>query len=151
MQQKSFVLKKKDINKSWHLVDAEDIILGRLAVRVANLLRGKNKATFSPNMDCGDKVVITNAGKVAVTARKLDQKIKYYHTGYPGGLKQRTLRERLEGKCPDEVIRRAVKLMMPKGPLRETQLKNLYVYVGETHQHVAQKPVALDVSDIRQK
>lgn len=151
MQQKTFVLKKKDIQKNWHLIDAEKVVLGRLAVKIANLLRGKGKVGFSPNADCGDRIVVVNAEKVFLTGKKVEDKLYHYHTGYPGGLKTRTMRQRLEGHRPEEVLRRAVKLMMPKGPLRETQLKNLYIYNGVEHAHAAQNPTTLDMSNIRRK
>ena len=149
MQQKTFTLKKRDIQKNWYIVDARSVVLGRLAARVACLLRGKHKPVYSPGMDCGDNVIIINAKHVCLTGKKYESAVMYYHTGYPGGIKQRTMRQRLEGKRPEQVLMYAVSRMMPKGPLRLQQMKNLYVYTDAEHKHAAQNPMEYDCSNIR--
>ena len=136
---RTFIPKKDDIEKKWWLVNAEGKILGRLATEVADLLRGKRKPQFTPHLDTGDFVVVVNAEKVKVTGRKLDQKIYYSHSQYPGGLKEETLRELLERK-PEEVIKKAVWGMIPKGTLGRSVYKKLKVYRGPSHPHEAQNP-----------
>ena len=135
---KTFVAKPSNIEKNWLVVDAKDQRLGRLATRIADSLRGKTKPTYTPNIDTGDFVVVVNAEKIAVTGKKMDDKIYYRHTGYPGGLKQRTLSEML-AKKPEEVLRLAVKGMMPKNRLGRAQLRKLKIYTGPAHPHQAQK------------
>ena len=130
-------LSSKEAQKEWILIDASEIVLGRLASVVSNILRGKHKPTFTPHVDCGDNVVIINAEKVKLTGNKLDDKIYYRHTGYPGGIKSTNARKILEGKNPDRVIRLAVKRMIPKGPLGRKQLSNMKVYNGAEHPHEA--------------
>ena len=149
MQQRTFVLKKKDISRAWHVIDAKGLVLGRLAVKIATLLRGKHKVDYTPWLDCGDKVVVVNARHICLTGNKYEDAVMYYHTGYPGGIKQRTMRQRLEGKRPERVLMRAISCMIPKGPLRLQQMKNLYIYLEGEHEHGAQKPVEYDCSDIR--
>ena len=141
---KTYSARPADIEKKWILIDAEEVVLGRLAVQVADLLRGKHKTTYTPHMDCGDNVIVINAGKVKLTGKKLSDKIYYWHTGHPGGIKQRTAGEILEGKQPDRVVRKAIERMVPKGPLGRQQLKNLRVYAGAEHPHEAQSPSVLD-------
>ena len=138
--EKSFVLKPTDADKKWHLIDATDKVVGRLATEIANVLRGKNNPKYTPHTDSGDFVVVINAEKVRFTGRKLDQKIYYKHTGYVGGLKERTAREQLE-KRPELVIMNAVKGMLPKNSLGRKQLTKLKVFAGEAHAHEAQNPV----------
>ena len=138
--------KKTDIEYKWYLVDAKDAVLGRLAVKIAVCLRGKNKAIFTPNVDTGDFVVVVNAGKVRTTGKKLDDKIYYHHSGYPGGIKAKTLRERLS-KEPQKVISDAVWGMLPKNRLGRAMLKKLKVYKGSEHPHVAQKPEILQYKE----
>ena len=133
-------INSKEAQKDWILIDASEIVLGRLASVVSNILRGKHKPTFTPHVDCGDNVVIINAKKVKLTGKKLDDKIYYRHTGYPGGIKSTNARKILEGKNPDRVIRLAVKRMIPKGPLGRKQLSNMKVYNGAEHPHEAQSP-----------
>ena len=123
-------LRKEDVDKKWILIDADGIVLGRLASKVSMILRGKHKPSFTPHADCGDHVIIINAEKVKFTGKKLDDKIYYWHTGHPGGIKSRTARQIIEGKFPDRVIRMAVKRMIPKGPLGSVQLSNMKVYAG---------------------
>ena len=136
---KTYVAKPSTIEQNWLIVDAKDQRLGRLATRIADNLRGKTKPTYTPHIDTGDFVVVINASRIAVTGRKMDNKIYYRHTGYPGGLKQRTLSEMMDKK-PEEVIRLAVKGMLPKNRLGRAQLKKLKVYAGPEHPHEAQNP-----------
>ena len=137
-----------NVNKKWLLVDAEDVVLGRLATTVSNLLRGKHKSNYTPHVDCGDNVIIINAEKIKLTGNKLNDKTYYWHTGYPGGIKSRTAKKILEGKFPDRIIRLAVKRMIPKGPLGSQQISNMKVYNGSTHPHDAQAPEKLDISEM---
>ena len=130
------------IDRKWYVVDATDMTLGRLASEIAKVLRGKNKAIFTPHIDTGDYVIVINAEKIAVTGKKMDQKIYYHHSDYVGGMKEATLREKLDKK-PEEVIEHAVKGMLPKGPLGREMYKKLFVYAGPEHKHAAQKPEVL--------
>lgn len=141
MKQKTFVLKKADIEqpRPWHLIDADGQVLGRLATQVATLLRGKHKPTFTPFLDSGDQVVVINADKVVLTGRKLEQKVHYRHSGYPGGLREITY-QRLMREHPDRVVMYAVRGMLPKNRLGRKLLKKLRVYAGPDHPHQAQKP-----------
>jgi large subunit ribosomal protein L13 len=136
--------KPSDIQRTWYEVDADGAVLGRLAAEVARVLRGKHKPIFAPHIDTGDHVIITNAAKVVMTSDKADKKVHYRHSGYPGGLKTRSYRELLE-KRPEEVVRRAVKGMLPKGPLGHQMLRKLKVYAGPSHPHAAQRPQPLTV------
>jgi large subunit ribosomal protein L13 len=137
--------------KKWILIDAEGLVVGRLASIVASRLRGKHKAAFTPHMDCGDNVVIINADKAILTGNKLDKKKYYWHTGYPGGIKERTARKVIEGKFPERVVQKAIERMMPGGPLSRQQLKNLRVYAGAEHPHEAQQPETLDIAALNSK
>ena len=139
---KSFMASPATIERKWYVVDATDMTLGRLASEVAKVLRGKNKPTFTPNIDTGDYVIVVNAEKVKVTGKKLDQKIYYHHSDYVGGMKETTLREML-AKKPEKVVELAVKGMLPKGPLGREMYTKLFVYAGPEHKHQAQKPEAL--------
>ena len=139
---KTFMASPATIDRKWYVVDASGMTLGRLAAEVAKVLRGKNKAIFTPHIDTGDYVIVINAEKISVTGRKLDQKIYYQHSAYVGGMKETTLREKLNKK-PVEVIEHAVKGMLPKGPLGREMYKKLYVYAGSEHNHAAQKPEVL--------
>jgi large subunit ribosomal protein L13 len=141
---KTYTAKPGEIERRWYVVDAEGQNLGRLATRIADTLRGKNKPQFTPHVDTGDFVVVVNAEKITVTGKKLDEKIYYRHSGYPGGLKQRTLREQLERR-PTEVLRTAVKGMLPKNKLAARQLTKLKIYAGPEHPHTAQAPQPLEV------
>ena len=132
------------VERKWYVVDAEGKTLGRLASEVANVLRGKNKPTYTPHIDTGDYVIVVNAEKIQVTGKKLDQKIYYHHSEYVGGMKEATLREMMQKK-PEFVITHAVKGMLPKGPLGRQMLKKLHVYAGPEHNHAAQKPEVLDI------
>ena len=139
---KTFMPSQATIERKWYVVDATDMTLGRLAAEVAKVLRGKNKAIFTPFMDCGDYVIVVNAEKIKVTGKKLDQKIYYHHSDYVGGMKETTLREKL-AKKPEQVIELAVKGMLPKGPLGRQMYTKLHVYAGAEHDHAAQKPEVL--------
>ncbi len=139
---KTFMASPATIDRKWYVVDASGMTLGRLASEVASVLRGKNKPIFTPHMDTGDYVIVINAEKVAVTGKKLDKKIYYRHSDYVGGMKQTTLREKLNKK-PEEVIELAVKGMLPKGPLGRQMYRKLFVYAGPEHKHAAQKPEVL--------
>jgi large subunit ribosomal protein L13 len=142
---KTYSASPKDIERGWHLIDADGLVLGRLAALVATRLRGKHKAMFTPNLDCGDHIVVVNAEKVALTGNKLAQKTFYRHTGYPGGIKQRTAQQILESAHPERLIEKAVERMLPKGALGRQQLKKLHVYRGPEHPHQGQAPADLDV------
>ena len=144
-------LKPAEVKKDWLLIDAEGVVLGRLAVVIANRLRGKHKPQFTPHVDCGDNVVVINADKVKLTGNKAVQSIFYYHTGYAGGIKGRSIAERLAGKNPESVVVKAVERMITRGPLQRRQMKHLYVYAGPEHKHDAQKPVSLDVAAMNPK
>ncbi len=139
---KTFMASPATIDRKWYVVDAANMTLGRLASEVAKVLRGKNKAIFTPHIDTGDYVIVVNADKVKVTGRKLDQKIYYHHSDYVGGMKQTTLREMM-AKKPEKVVELAVKGMLPKGPLGRQMYTKLYVYAGPEHKHAAQKPEVL--------
>ena len=145
---RTFSAKPSDIEKKWWLIDADGLVLGRLATIVAKYLRGKHKTTFTPHMDCGDNIVVINAEKVKLTGSKRTAKTYYWHTGHPGGIKSRSARQIIEGKFPDRVIRMAVKRMIPKGPLGSTQLSNMKVYAGSNHPHEAQAPEILNISEM---
>ncbi len=143
---KTFSARPADIEKKWILVDADGVVLGRMASQIALILRGKHKPSYTPHMDCGDNVVVINAGKVKLTGKKLSDKIYYRHTGYPGGIKERRAGEILEGKHPERVVQKAIERMIPGGPLGRRQLKNLRVYAGAEHPHEAQNPEVLDIA-----
>lgn len=150
-EMKTFSAKPADIEKKWFVVDAEGVVLGRLAAVIASRLRGKHKPSYTPHMDCGDNIIVINAEKVKLTGKKLDGKIYYWHTGHPGGIKQRTARELLEGDHPERVVAKAVQRMIPSGPLGSVQMKNLRVFVGAEHSHAAQNPEVLDVAGMNIK
>jgi large subunit ribosomal protein L13 len=143
---KTYTAKPGEISRTWYLVDADGVTLGRLATRIAETLRGKGKPEYTPHVDTGDFVVVVNAEKINVTGQKLDKKIVYRHSGYPGGLKERTLREELERR-PTEVLRRAVKGMLPKNRLARRQITKLKIYAGPEHPHESQSPQPLPLED----
>jgi large subunit ribosomal protein L13 len=143
---KSYMARKMEVPRDWYVVDAQGKVLGRLATRVAMILRGKNKASFTPHADAGDFVVVVNAAQVRLTGRKLDQKCYYRHSGYPGGLKTTTARQLLQRK-PEEILRHAVRGMLPKNSLGRSLLKKLKIYAGGEHPHQAQQPVSLTWED----
>ncbi len=144
-------IKPADVKKDWILIDAEGLILGRLAAIVANRLRGKHKPTFTPHVDCGDNIVIVNAEKIKLTGKKLTDSPFYYHTGYAGGIKSRSVKDRLAGKNPQSVVEKAIERMITRGPLQRQQMKNLHVYAGPEHPHAAQQPQPLDVGALNPK
>lgn len=148
---KTYTAKPAEIEKKWILIDAEGIVLGRLASIVAMRLRGKHKATFTPHMDMGDNVIIINADKVQMTGNKRNDKVYYWHTGHPGGIKQRTARQILEGAHPERVIEKAIKRMLPGGKLSRQQMTNLRIYAGAEHPHEAQQPEVLDLKPLNPK
>tara|TARA_B100001175_G_scaffold142532_1_gene120951 strand:- start:359 stop:835 length:477 start_codon:yes stop_codon:yes gene_type:complete len=148
---KTYTAKPADIQKKWILIDAEGVVLGRLASLVAMRLRGKHKASFTPHMDMGDNVIIINADKVQMTGKKRTDKIYYWHTGYPGGIKQRTAGDILEGNHPERVLTKAIQRMLPGGPLSRQQMTNLRVYAGTEHGHEAQNPEIVDVKSMNPK
>ena len=141
-------LNPKDVMKQWLLIDAEDVVLGRLASNVSNILRGKHKANYTPHVDCGDNVIIINAEKIKLTGNKLSDKKYYWHTGHPGGIKETTAKKIIEGKNPDRIIRLAVQRMIPKGPLGRQQISNMKVYCGESHPHDSQAPKKFNIIDM---
>lgn len=148
---KTYSLKAGDIEKKWWLVDAKDLVLGRLASQVAIRLRGKHKPTFTPHMDCGDCIVVINADKVKMTGRKYQDKKFYWHTGYPGGIKERTMRQLMEGAHPERVVRKAVERMISRNPLGRQQMGNLKVFRGGQHAHEAQQPEVWNVGAMNVK
>ena len=148
---KTYSAKPSEIEKKWILVDAEDVVLGRLASQVAKILRGKHKPSFTPHMDCGDNVIVINAEKVKLTGKKLTDKVYYRHTGHPGGVKERRAGAILAGAHPERVIQKAVERMVPRGPLGRQQMRNLRVYAGSEHKHEAQAPEVLDIGAMNPK
>jgi large subunit ribosomal protein L13 len=144
----TYTAKPADIEKKWVLIDAEGLVVGRLATVIAMRLRGKHKATYTPHMDDGDNVIVINAKKVVLTGRKYTDKTYYWHTGYIGGIKERKARQILEGRFPERVLEKAVERMIPEGPLGRRQLSNLRVYAGAEHPHAAQQPDVLDVKSM---
>ena len=148
---KTFSLKPAEVNKKWVVIDANGLVVGRLASIVAMRLRGKHKPSYTPHVDCGDNVVVINADKVVFTGRKREQKIYYHHTGYPGGIKERSAKSILEGRFPERIVEKAVERMLPRGPLFRQILGNLRVYKGPDHPHAAQQPEALDVGALNRK
>jgi large subunit ribosomal protein L13 len=151
MMKTTISLKPADVKKDWVLIDAEGLVLGRLAAIVATRLRGKHKPQFTPHVDCGDNIVIVNADKVKLTGKKAEQSVFYYHTGYPGGIKGRSIKDRLNSANPQRVVEKAVERMITRGPLQRQQMKNLYVYAGAEHPHAAQQPKPLDVGALNAK
>jgi large subunit ribosomal protein L13 len=137
--------------KKWVLIDAEGLVVGRLATIVANRLRGKHKPTFTPHVDDGDNVVIINAAKIVLTGKKRENKVYHHHTGFIGGIKERSARSILEGKFPERIVEKAIERMLPRGPLARVQLGNLRVYAGPDHPHAAQNPEKLDVGAMNRK
>ncbi len=148
---KTYSAKPAEVEKKWVLVDAENLIVGRLAALIAMRLRGKHRPTYTPHVDTGDNVIVINAEKVVLTGRKLDQKTYHRHTGWPGGIKSRTARQVIEGRFPERIVEKAVERMLPRGPLGRQQLKNLRVYAGPEHPHAAQQPEVLDIATLSKK
>ncbi len=148
---KTFSLKPSEVDKKWFVIDAQDLVLGRLAALVASRLRGKHKPTYTPHVDCGDHIIIINAEKIALTGNKVSDKKYYWHTGYPGGIKERTADAFLNSRFPERVLQKAITRMIPRSPLGRTQLKNLRIYAGAAHPHEAQNPTVLDVNALNSK
>ncbi len=148
---KTFSLKPADVEKKWVVIDAEGLVVGRLASIVAMRLRGKHKPAYTPHVDCGDNVIVINADKVKFTGRKLDQKVYYHHTGYIGGIKERSAKAIMAGKFPERIVEKAVERMLPRGPLFRQILGNLRVYKGAEHPYAAQSSEALDVGALNRK
>ena len=148
---KTFSLKKSDIKKKWVLIDAKDAVLGRLAVISANILRGKNKPEYTPNQDCGDNLIIINSDKIHLKGKKADNKIYYRHTGYPGGIKETTPLLLKQKNKSQDILRLAVKRMLPNGPLAKKQLTKLKIYSGEKHPHDIQKPKIIEFDKLNKK
>lgn len=148
---KTYSARASEIEKKWILIDAEGLVVGRLASIIAMRLRGKHKPTYTPHMDCGDNIVVINAAKVVLTGNKLKKKVYYRHTGYIGGIKERTAGAVMAGKFPERVLEKAVERMVPRGPLGRRQMSNLRVYPGAAHPHEAQTPVTLDVGAMNAK
>ncbi len=143
---KTYTAKPKDVVTAWHIVDADGLVLGRMAAQVATILRGKHKPMYTPHIDCGDHVIIVNAEKVYMTGRKREQKTYYHHTGYPGGIKSRTAEQILEGAHPERVVEKAIQRMIPRNKMGRAQFKKLKVYAGPEHPHEAQSPAILDIA-----
>jgi large subunit ribosomal protein L13 len=148
---KTYSAKAADVEKKWVMIDAKGLVVGRLASIVAMRLRGKHKPSYTPHVDDGDNVIIINAAQVVLTGRKRDQKVYQHHTGFIGGIKERSARSILEGKFPERVVEKAIERMLPRGPLARVQLGNLRVYAGPDHPHAAQKPELLDVAAMNRK
>ena len=148
---KTYSAKPAEVEKKWVLIDAKGLVVGRLASIVALRLRGKHKPTYTPHVDCGDNVIIVNAEKVVLTGRKAQRKTYYHHTGFIGGVKERTAKFILEGRFPERVVEKAVERMLPRGPLGRRQLGNLRVYKGPGHPHAAQQPEPLDIATMNRK
>jgi len=148
---KTFSLKPADVEKKWFVIDAEGVILGRLASQIALRLRGKHKPEFTPHVDCGDNIIVINADKIKLTGKKRDHDIFFWHTGYPGGIKQRSKGQILSGEHPERVVMKAVERMMPRGPLGRRQMTSLRVFAGAEHTHEAQKPEVLDMAALNPK
>jgi large subunit ribosomal protein L13 len=139
------------VEKKWHLIDADGLVVGRVASIIANILRGKNKPSYTPHIDCGDNVIVINADKVRFTGKKLDQKVYYKHTGFAGGIKGVTAGKVLDGQFPERVLEKAVERMVPRGPLGRQQMRNLRIFKGAEHDHAAQNPEVLDVASMNRK
>jgi len=148
---KTFVAKPGEVEKKWILIDAEGLVVGRLATIIATRLKGKHRAIYTPHVDCGDNVVVINAEKVVFTGNKYEDKVYYRHTGYPGGIKETTPRRIIEGKFPERVVEKAVERMLKRGPLQRQLMRNLRIYKGAEHPHAAQSPEKLDVAKLNRK
>lgn len=148
---RTYSMKASEIQKDWILIDAEDLVVGRVASIIAKILRGKHKATYTPHMDCGDYVVVINADKVKFTGKKYTDKVYYRHTGHPGGIKETNPKNIMTGRFPERVLMKAVERMLPRGPLFRDILTHLRIYAGTEHPHTAQQPTVLDVKAMNRK
>jgi large subunit ribosomal protein L13 len=147
----TFSAKPAEVDKKWIVIDAEGLVVGRLATIVAMRLRGKHKASYTPHVDCGDNVIVINAAKVVLTGQKLKKKVYYHHTGYIGGIKERSAKSILAGRFPERIVEKAVERMLPRGPLGRRQLSNLRVYPHAEHPHAAQQPEQIDIAAMNRK
>lgn len=147
----TYSAKPSEIERKWWLIDAEDLVVGRVSTIIANILRGKHKPTFSPNLDCGDHVVVINAGKLKFTGKKFADKKYYWHTGHPGGIKERTARQIMEGNFPERILESAVSRMISRGPLQRDIMVKLHIYAGSEHKHQGQNPQVLDIASMNRK
>jgi large subunit ribosomal protein L13 len=147
----TYSAKPAEVEKKWVLIDAKGLVVGRLATLVSMRLRGKHRPTYTPHVDDGDNVIIINAAKVVLTGRKRENKVYYHHTGFIGGIKERTAKSILEGRFPERVVEKAIERMLPRGPLGRKQLGNLRVYAGAEHPHVAQQPEVIDIASLNRK
>ena len=148
---RTYSAKPSEIERNWYVIDADGVVLGRMAAIIAARLRGKHKTTYTPHMDCGDNIIVINAEKVKLTGNKRTDKTYYWHTGYPGGIKSRTAGAILEGKQPERVVEKAVERMVSRNPLGRRQMKKLHVYAGDKHPHESQQPKVLDVAAMNSK
>ena len=148
---KTYSAKTGEVDKKWIVIDADGLVVGRLAALIALRLKGKHRPLYTPHVDCGDNIIVINAEKCVFTGRKYENKVYYRHTGYPGGIKETTPRRLIEGKFPERVIEKAVERMLARGPLMRKIIRNLQVYKGATHPHVAQNPTPLDVAKLNRK
>jgi len=147
----TYSAKPADVEKKWVMIDANGLVVGRLASLIALRLRGKHKPTFTPHVDCGDNVIVINAAKAVLTGRKLERKVYHHHTGFIGGIKERTAKSIMEGRFPERIVEKAVERMLPRGPLGRQQLSNLRVYPGAEHPHAAQNPTTVDIAAMNRK
>ena len=148
---KTYSAKPAEVDKKWVMIDGQGLVVGRLASIIAMRLRGKHKPSYTPHVDCGDNVIVVNAEKVVLTGRKLERKVYHHHTGYIGGIKERSAKSIMEGRFPERIVEKAVERMLPRGPLGRVQLGNLRVYKGPEHPHAAQNPETLDVGAMNRK
>ena len=148
---KTYSAKPSEVSRKWYVIDADGVVLGRMAAVIATRLRGKHKTTYTPHIDCGDNVIVVNAEKVKLTGNKRAQKTYYWHTGYPGGIKSRTAGAILEGKQPERIVQKAVERMISRNPLGRRQMRKLHVYAGASHPHEAQQPEVLNVAEMNSK
>ncbi len=148
---KTYAAKPSEITRKWWLIDAENLVVGRVSTIIANIIRGKHKATFSPNLDCGDHVVVINAEKIKLTGKKYAEKKYYWHTGLPGGIKERTARQIFEGKFPERILESSVSRMISRGPLQRDIMTKLHIYKGPEHKHQGQTPQILDIASMNRK
>jgi len=144
-------VKPHEVEKKWHIVDADGLVVGRAATIIANVLRGKHKPSFTPHVDCGDNVIVINADKIRFTGKKLKDKVYYRHTGYAGGIKGISAGKLLEGRFPERVLEKAVERMIPRGPLGRQQMRNLHLFAGTEHPHAGQQPEPLDIASLNRK
>ena len=144
-------IRPQEVEQKWYIIDAKDLVVGRLASIIAKYIRGKHKSYYTPHVNCGDRIVVINAEQVRFTGSKLTDKVFYWHTGYPGGIKSRTMQETLNGRFPERVLEKAVERMVPRGPLGRDVMRNLRIYAGSTHPHQGQNPEVLDVASMNPK